>query len=155
MKPENRNSIGSTGMSPARFAELAGAFGADFDRWPEAERFSAISLAGRSEEARALIADAHELDAILARFDPPPAPSAALRERVAALTPGAPPRLAGVAALIGRGTAFAMAAAAGLAIGAFLAPPGTGDPAGLGLVEASLIAGEAPSIVVGELLELD
>ena len=156
MKTENRNSTGSTGMSLARFAALAGAYGADFDRWPEAERFPAISLAGRSEEARALLADAHELDSILARLDPPPPPSAAVRGRVAALTPGdAPPRLAGVAALVGRGTAFAMAAAAGLAIGVFLAPPGTGDPAGLGLVEASLIAGEAPSIVVGELLELD
>ncbi len=44
--------------------------------------------------------------------------------------------------------------AAGLYLGLSLAPPGTGD-SGLELVEASLIAGEAPSIAVVDLLELD
>ena len=72
------------GMSLERFAELAEAYGGDFERWPEAERFAAISLAGRSEEARSLLADAHGLDYLLSRFGSPPAPSDALVERVTA-----------------------------------------------------------------------
>ena len=144
-------------MYLARFAELAEAYGADLQRWPESERVAALALAGRSEDARALLADAHELDAALALLDRPPTPSAALRARIAALeTAGAspPPRLAGMAAPFGRAAVFAMAAVAGIVLGVYLAPPGAGD-AGLGLVEASLIAGDAPSIVVGDLLELD
>lgn len=72
------------GMSLERFAALAEAYGGDFERWPEAERFAAISLAGRSEEARSLLADAHGLDYLLSRFGSPPAPSDALVERVTA-----------------------------------------------------------------------
>ena len=72
------------GMSLERFAELAEAYGGDFERWPEAERFAAISLAGRSEEARSLLADAHGLDYLLERFGIPPAPTDALVERIAA-----------------------------------------------------------------------
>ena len=145
------------GMALRRFAELADAYGADFDRWPDAERFAALALAGRSEEARALLADAHELDAALARLDPPPTPPAALGARIAALQDGdapATPRFVPLVAAIGRGAVFAIAAAAGLYLGLSLAPPGTGD-SGLELVEASLIAGEAPSIAVVDLLELD
>ena len=72
------------GMSLERFAELAEAYGGDFERWPEAERIAAISLAGRSEEARSQLADAHGLDYLLERFGTPPAPSDALVERVTA-----------------------------------------------------------------------
>ena len=75
-------------MSLERFAELAEAYGGDFDRWPESERFAAIALAGRSEEARSLLADAHGLDYLLSRFGTPPAPSDALVERVAAQSGG-------------------------------------------------------------------
>ena len=160
MTTENGNRTGSvTGvdMSLSRFAELAGAYGADLERWPDAERFAALALAGRSGEARALLADAHEVDAALASLDLPPSPSAELRARVAALEAEDAPALpgfAGVAVPLGRAAAFALAAAAGIVLGVYLAPPGSGD-AGLGLVEASLIAGEAPSIVVGDLMELD
>ena len=158
MTMENGNRRGSSAgleVSLERFAELAGAYGADLERWPESERFAALALAGRSADARALLADAHAVDAALAGLDRPPAPSAALRARIASLEAGdapPPPRLAGKAS--GRAAVFAMAAAAGIVLGLYLAPPGAGD-AGLGLVEASLIAGDAPSIVVGDLLELD
>lgn len=87
---ENRDRRGSDstpGMSLERFAELAEAFGGDFERWPEAERFAAISLAGRSVEARSLLADAHGLDYLLSQFGTPPAPSDALVERMVALEP--------------------------------------------------------------------
>lgn len=152
----NRPGTGA-GMALGRFAELAAAYGADLDRWPDAERFAALALAGRSEEARALLADAHELDAALAGLGPPPPPPAALTARIAALRADDAPSariLAPLAAALGRGAVFAMAAAAGLYLGLSLAPSGTGDT-GLGLVEASLIAGEAPSIAVVDLLELD
>ncbi len=160
MTTENGNSDRpgtGAGMALARFAELAAAYGADLDRWPDAERFAALALAGRSADARALLADAHELDAALARLDPPPPPPAALAARIAALRADdapAAPFFAALAAALGRGAVFAMAAAAGLWLGLSLAPSGTGD-SGLGLVEASLIAGEAPSIAVVDLLELE
>lgn len=85
---KNRDKSGSAsmpGMSLERFAELAEAFGGDFERWPEAERYAAISLAGRSEEARSLLADAHRLDYLLSRFGTPSAPSDAIVERMTAL----------------------------------------------------------------------
>ena len=94
MTTKNGNSDRSdtgAGMTLRRFAELAAAYGADFDRWPDAERFAALALAGRSEEARALLADAHELDAALARVAPPPPPPAALGARIAALRAGDAP----------------------------------------------------------------
>lgn len=81
---DKRGSVSMPGMSLERFAELAEAYGGDFERWPEEERFAAVSLAGRSEEARSLLADAHELDYLLSRFGTPPAPSDALVERVTA-----------------------------------------------------------------------
>ena len=144
-----------SGMTLDRFALLAETYGADIERWPDAERLAALTFAARSEAARARLAEAHEVDAMLARLDPPPVPSAALRARVAALGREPAPRFARPArATIARAAGFAMAAAAGLAIGLLLAPPGPGE-GGLGLVEAALVAGEAPSIVVGELLELD
>lgn len=76
------------GMSLERFAELAEAYGGDFENWPEAERFAAIALAGRSGEARSLLADAHGLDYMLSRLGTPPAPSDALVRRVAAQSGG-------------------------------------------------------------------
>ena len=82
---ENTGAFPPAGMSLERFAALAEAYGGDIDRWPEAERFAALSLAGRSEEARTLLADAHGLDFLLSRFDSPPDPSPGLREHVASL----------------------------------------------------------------------
>lgn len=88
MTTKNEKNIGSrssAAMSLERFAVLAQAYGGDIDRWPEPERFSALSLAGRSAEARSLLADAHGLDFLLSRLDTPPDPSPALRERIASL----------------------------------------------------------------------
>lgn len=88
MKKKNRKTTGASsaaGMSLERFAALAEAYGGEIDRWPEAERFAALSLAGRSEEARTLLADAHGLDFLLSRFDTAPEPPPGLRERVASL----------------------------------------------------------------------
>ena len=88
MTKRNRDSQeppSASGMSLRRFAALAEAYGGDFERWPEAERFAAVSLAGRSKEARSLLADAHGLDYLLSRHGTPPAPSDELVERVAAL----------------------------------------------------------------------
>lgn len=88
MKTENGSNTGvpsPAGMSLERFAALAEAYGGEIDRWPEGERFAALSLAGRSEEARTLLADAHGLDFLLSRVDPPPEPTPALRERMASL----------------------------------------------------------------------
>ena len=85
MKKRNRDSqepSSASGMSLRRFAALAEAYGGDFERWPEVERFAAVSLAGRSKEARSLLADAHGLDYLLSRHGAPPAPSDALVERV-------------------------------------------------------------------------
>ena len=96
MKTRNGNNPGvssPSGMSLERFAALAEAYGGDIDRWPEAERFAALSLAGRSEEARTLLADAHGLDFLLSRIDAPPDPSPGLRERMASLDGRAGPGL--------------------------------------------------------------
>lgn len=82
---ERADAPSSAGMSLERFAALAETYGADIDRWPEADRFAALSLAGRSEEARNLLADAHGLDFLLSRLDTPPEPSPGLRERMASL----------------------------------------------------------------------
>lgn len=84
-KEENTGASPPAGMSLERFAALAEAYGGDIDRWPERERFAALSLAGRSEEARTLLADAHGLDFLLSRLDTSPEPSPGLRERVASL----------------------------------------------------------------------
>ena len=88
MKRKNSKTTGApsvAGMALERFAALAEAYGGEIDRWPEAERFAALSLAGRSAEARTLLADAHGLDFMLSRFDTAPDPSPGLRERVASL----------------------------------------------------------------------
>lgn len=52
-------------MSRQRLAEIVEAFGASPERWPEAERRAAEALVARSADARALVAEARELDAML------------------------------------------------------------------------------------------
>jgi len=58
----------------ARFAEILDAYGADPQRWPEAERSGAETLLAMSEEARALRDDAAALDMLL-DLSAAPAPS--------------------------------------------------------------------------------
>lgn len=52
-----------------RFTTLVGAYGADPERWPEAERAAALTLLAFSVEARALRDEAASLDALLDQAD--------------------------------------------------------------------------------------
>lgn len=90
-------------MTPERFEYLAGAYGADLSRWPEAERDLAEAFAAaRPEQAKRLLSEAASVDALLAsaRVD---APSPAVFEQIVAsgLRPvSATPRWAGMAAAL-------------------------------------------------------
>jgi hypothetical protein len=55
---------GEHNLTQRRFAALAEAYGADFDRWPSAERAAAEALLG-SREAEAILAREGRLDALL------------------------------------------------------------------------------------------
>jgi hypothetical protein len=104
-------------MDENRFEALAGAYGADLRRWPEAERAAAEAFrAAAPDAARTILARADLLDAALDAWRTP-APSAALREAVLARAPV--PRSAARRFgfwLSGAGVAAA-AAAAGIVVG--------------------------------------
>ncbi len=80
------SSMNPSPISLERFSALADAFGADIRRWPEADRAAAQDLARESSVARARLAEADALDAVL---DLPhvAAPSAELRHRILAAAP--------------------------------------------------------------------
>ncbi len=61
-------------MARARFQTLIETYGAAPERWPEAAREAAHALLDRSPEAREALADAADLDRVLASAEPP-APS--------------------------------------------------------------------------------
>jgi hypothetical protein len=69
-------------LTPARFAELAEAYGSVVARWPEAVRAEAMAIA-REPAMQAILAEAEWLDARLDAWRVP-APSPALRDRVVA-----------------------------------------------------------------------
>ncbi len=73
-------------MSLERFEALADAFGADLRRWPETDRAAAQGLAEASPSARARLAQADALDAVLG-LSRVAAPSAELRQRLLAGAP--------------------------------------------------------------------
>jgi hypothetical protein len=84
-------------MNETRLKRLIEAYGAEPERWPDAERAAAMALLKKSAEARALVAEARRLDRLLAAApvgSTAPAATAALRRRIAALpeesAPGAP-----------------------------------------------------------------
>lgn len=79
-----------TQMTPARFAALLDAYGADPGRWPEGERAAALAFLEADPAARQARADAARLDAVLDRAPVEP-PSAALMDRVLAAAPAARP----------------------------------------------------------------
>ncbi|GAJ28176.1 hypothetical protein [Acidomonas methanolica] len=57
-------------MTQKRFRTLAECYGADLSRWPAADREPAETLLARSSEARAVLRDQREVDAVIARaFD--------------------------------------------------------------------------------------
>jgi hypothetical protein len=79
-------------MDRTRFEHLLAAYGADFTRWPAAERGAAEAFArAHAAEVAAMIADARALDAALAAAKTPPQASAALAARVLAAAPRARP----------------------------------------------------------------
>ena len=111
-------------MNDDRFRELASAYGADLDRWPEAERAAAADfIAQHAEAARALLAAERGLDGALAA-DQAAEPGHALRVRIVEAAPRQ--RIAGRAmrwlAAAGLGLGFAASAAAGVAAGVNLTP---------------------------------
>lgn len=82
-----------TGMTKDRVRELLAAYGADAERWPEAEREPARRLAASDPGLASEIAEAAALDALLDAM-PVPAPSPALRVRLKAIPDRAPARWA-------------------------------------------------------------
>ncbi len=69
-------------MDLQRFRWLLDAYGADLERWPEAERDAARALLIRSPEAAEARRETAELDRLM--WQPGPAPSTASIERVVA-----------------------------------------------------------------------
>ena len=103
-------------MEMTRFEALADAYGADLRRWPHEEQEAARALLEREPSAaRAILAAADDLDALLAA-SPAPAPSQTLRDAIFAAAPKARPRRA----LLGYwlpGAGLAAAALAGVIVG--------------------------------------
>lgn len=64
-------------MTERRFARLITAYGADPERWPEAERAAARDWAARHPEARPDLEAERRLDALLDLAAPPPADATA------------------------------------------------------------------------------
>lgn len=112
-------------MTLERFEELAEAYGGDTARWPAADREAAAALmAAQPEIARAALARADALDAVLDAWRPAPV-SADLLERVLAQAPR--PRASRLGAWIWRGAVgagLAGACAAGLLMGVTLSGGG-------------------------------
>lgn len=58
-------------MTPDRFRRLSAAYGADFERWPRAERAAGRTCAAGMPEARRALDDARALDMVLDRAASP------------------------------------------------------------------------------------
>lgn len=114
-------------LTPARFAELAEAYGGSLARWPEAVRADAIRLSA-DPAMRALLEDQDRLDARLDLWRVA-APSPALRNRIATRRPISFSRRARVW-WSGLGIATALAGAAAGSIAATAAVPSTSAVAG-------------------------
>ena len=79
-------------MDRSRFEHLLEAYGADFARWPEAERAAGEAYArAHADEVAALLSDTRSLDAALDAGKALPAASAGLTARVLAAAPRAAP----------------------------------------------------------------
>ncbi len=111
-------------MNPDRFEGLAGAFGADLDRWPARERQAALRLAAaRPDLTGPVLGEAARLDRILGGA-PSPSPSRELFQHIvqAAPRPPAPPAPWRWLAGLGLAAGLAGAAAAGVVAGVVVAP---------------------------------
>ena len=111
-------------MTPERFEALAEAYGGDIARWPDDERdAAAIRATAHPDEARAVLAGAAALDALLDAAPAPRAP-AGLAERIVAGAPQRRERRWGSWWLpAGMGAGLAAACAAGVVVGAQLSEP--------------------------------
>lgn len=108
-------------MTLERFSALCGAYGGDFERWPQAEREAGRALAQTAPEARDMLQAAQALDGALDKAGSAPA-SDELARRIAASAPRAAPAPAFAA------MAAALALTVGLGAGWLgAAPRGTGD----------------------------
>ncbi|MEN6541962.1 hypothetical protein [Parvibaculum sp.] len=76
-------------MTLERLAEIAGAYGASPKLWPVDERHAAEALVAGSSDARALVAEAGDLDRLLAMAPAVEAPSTELLSRIMAARPRA------------------------------------------------------------------
>jgi hypothetical protein len=110
-------------LTLSRFRELAEAYGANVERWPEQERSGARALLARSEQARSVLGQEESLDALLAGLAPAPVPENVLARlsRVPEVRAPRPMRL-GRRALVGPAIGWAAAAALGLWLGTQSAP---------------------------------
>jgi hypothetical protein len=81
-------------MTRQQFEHLLDAYGADLQRWPDAQRQAARALIARDDAARAAHDEAARLDALLDTFAPPAPHDAA--DRVAAALRALPPQGAAV-----------------------------------------------------------
>lgn len=141
-------------MDLERFEHLAGAYGADLRRWPEAEREAARLLLAADPRAGLVLGEADVLDALLSAA-PRPAPSHVLRERIIADAAGA--RLGRTRRLWGpiawaSGAGWAAAACAGVAFGMVLTSQMTAEiRADTVLYQASLTATDDAEILAAGL----
>ena len=111
-------------MTEDRFRALAAAYGADPDRWPDAERSAAAAyLDARPAAAEAILVTERRLDAALAAYATVE-PSHALRERIVTSAPRErrAGRVARWMAGAGLGLGLAASCAAGVVAGLSLAP---------------------------------
>ncbi len=133
-------------MTAERFNALISAYGADARRWPESERSAAQAyLTAEPDVARALLAQADSLDALL-QAAPTPRVSTALRDRViaSAAEAGLKARKHGRLWLdrlaLALGAGWAVAACAGVAAGVLMTSHLTADAqADAVLYQASLM----------------
>ncbi len=141
-------------MTAERLNQLAEAYGADWRRWPEHERASArVLIAADPSAADRLLFAARQVDAAL-DASPPPAVSAALRDRVlaSALAAGLSPRkarrtLGRLAWLFGAG--WAAAACAGVVAGANLTLHLTADEQADAVLYQAALTGVDDTEVLG------
>ncbi|HWE45128.1 MAG TPA: hypothetical protein VG407_03790 [Caulobacteraceae bacterium] len=79
-------------MDASRFEQLASAYGANFKRWPAAERDAAVAYAAANRtESERLLFEARMIDAALESVAQPQ-PTHELRQKVIALAPQPRPR---------------------------------------------------------------
>ena len=88
-------------MTAERFKTLLEAYGAEIARWPDAERLAAHAYAQSAPEAGARLAEAAQLDAVLAALPAPALPAGLEAAILAEARKLGPARKAGAAAALG------------------------------------------------------